>query len=95
MINKGLPILIMVIISSCTSNSDYIIQNQWKYEDGYYIGDWLSFDSPGNYKISNDTIFKQDTAVAIGIEVGEQMGSDMKLILKSPHTGELGTYHQK
>lgn len=93
--NKVVVIPIAFLIAACTSNTDSNILHDWKYSIGYHIGDWLSFEKLGNLQISNDTIFNQDTAVAIVIEVDEQIGSETELTLKSLTTGELGTYHKK
>lgn len=92
---KEFTILLVILLAACTSNSDIISQNNWKYGEGYHIGDWLTFDRSGYYRISNDTIFKQDTAVAIVVEENEQAGSNAKLTIKSLQTGEVGTYHNK
>lgn len=93
--NKSLQILIAFLLSSCTTNSDKALQHEWKYSEGYSAGDWLSFDESEIYKISDDTLFKQDTAVAIVIEVDKRIDGNTELTLKSLQTGELVTYHKK
>ena len=80
---------------SCTSDSTYVQRHQWKYGDGYRIGDWLSFDSSGSYAVSNDTLYKQGKAVAIVIDVDMGIVHDTELEIKSVSTGEAGFYHEK
>ena len=88
-------VLIAVFMTNCSSDGNYVRRHQWKYGDGYHIGDWLSFDNPNFFALRHDTLFKQDTATAMLVHVDKQFGRDVELTIKSLKTGESGIYHKK
>ena len=83
------------ILTNCSSDSEFVKQREWKYGSGFWMGDWLLFNDSEYFKIQTDTLFKQDTARAVIVDIDEQLGGDTELTIKSITTGELGTYHEK
>lgn len=69
-------------------NSSFFIKNQqWKYKDGYHIGDWVKFS---NESIDGRTIYKNNKPhIKILFCYGKT------LIIKDIATGEKGYYSNK
>ena len=77
----------ILILATLYVNSTYYIENQdWKYSDGNYIGDWLA---KGNLKIEDRIIYAHKGKAKI---VFCFMG---RLIIENIETGEKGTYINK
>jgi hypothetical protein len=57
--NKLLLFIIAFFILGCTN--ERAINEKWKYQAGYHLGDWLDFEK--NITISNDIIYKNDSAL--------------------------------
>lgn len=79
----GLLIILLIYFNS----SFFICKQQWKYNDGYSIGDWLSLsDKTINYR----TIIRNDK---IDVEIFFCFGKT--LIIKENNSGEKGYYTNK
>lgn len=78
-----------------TKDNTYIYSHNWKSCGGYSIGDWISFDSTRYYKIYNDTLYKQEQAVALVVNIDKKLFGDNTLEIKAIKTGELGSYCEK
>lgn len=89
---KKFPIILLILlgivaITLLRFNSIHYIQNQdWKYADGTYIGDWLNHN---NIEI-NDKIIKGNNGEA---KIVFCFG--YKLIIKNIENGETGYYVNK
>lgn len=68
-------------------------ESDWKYRNGYYIGDGLSFHND-YFKIKNDTIFINRAPKAIFNKI-ELRASDRLLIIRQINGEELGYYCSK
>lgn len=94
--NYLLNIFFLLLVSSCSFNNSEIIERNWKYGNGFWIGDFPTFDNSNNskYKLSNDTIYDSDRAIAIIIGTTRSyVLYDNEIEIKSISTGQLGTYH--
>ena len=60
-------VIIFLILSILTFSCNRIENTEWKYSNGYYIGDFLHFDS-NSFSIVNDTIFFQIKPVAVIVD---------------------------
>ena len=89
---KKFPIILLILLGIVAIpllrfNSPHYIQNQeWKYADGTYIGDWLN---PNNIEINNKIIKGNNGEAKIVFCFGN------KLILKNIENGETGHYVNK
>jgi hypothetical protein len=85
-----LVLLIIFLIPLFYLNSNFYIEKQnWKYRDGYYIGDWIEFNkSP--VELKGRKIFLNGNNVA---RVRFCLGK--LLIIKSLNTNEQGFYINK
>lgn len=72
-----------------------IAQHDWKYAEGASIGDWIDFKS-GYYEIKYDTLFRNDSAVAIvsHLKVGK-VGDDDEMEIVLINNNMKGTYYSK
>ena len=74
---------------SCTPS---IEKHEWKYGQGFHIGDWLIFYE--YYQLRNDTIFIQDQPRAVIID--DQFSRvDSKFTIKDIQSDSLGVYYRK
>ncbi|MFT5916872.1 MAG: hypothetical protein ACI81T_003382 [Bacteroidia bacterium] len=78
----------LVIPISCNSIED----DNWKYRDGFYVGDFMQFDSP--VSLRNDTIFHNQTPKAVFVEIEERL-LDKILVIKELDGSSLGYYCSK
>jgi hypothetical protein len=78
----------LVISTSCNSIED----DNWKYIDGFYIRDFMVFDS--YLSIRNDTIFHNQIPKAVVVEVEERL-LDRILVIKELDGNSLGYYCSK
>lgn len=81
----------MFLLTSCKTRSEYVKQHNWKSGPGFYIGDFLYFNS-NYFKTSNDTIYKQDTAIALIIDI-DRIEKELKI--ESIKNKEIGIYYEK
>jgi hypothetical protein len=81
-------------LASCTLNPNEIREHEWKYGEGSRPGhDFFAFGG-GVFKLSNDTIFFIDTAIATVIESKKNyLFYDNELLLKNLKTGKTAIYH--
>ena len=77
-----------------TTDNKYVREHDWKCGGNCIAGDWLSFKTK-YWIVRNDTIFKQDTAVAVIVNIDKALFGDNELKIQSVKTGELDTYHEK
>jgi hypothetical protein len=76
-------------ITSCRTDTDYVLSKSWKYRNGYHVGGVLNFDLV--YSIKKDTIFFLDTAKAV--LVPRLWPSDKnEITIRSLVTNEKGSY---
>ena len=90
--NNLLLFIIVIFFLGCAN--ERAINEKWKYQQGYHLGDWLDFEK--NITISNDTIYQKDTAIAnfIKIEHG-YFGKPTKLHIADLRTKKEGIYVAK
>lgn len=87
--------IFITVVVSCTSYIEYVQKKyNWKYESGFWVGDWISFNNSNYYKLQNDTLIRQDTALAIIVNIERKVGDNI-LIIKSISTNKLGKYCEK
>jgi hypothetical protein len=77
----------MNIFYSCIS-----VNNNWKYESGYHIGDFLEFKSEIHETDENNFILINNKKVARIIEVKFGIAGNHKMIIESIVTKERGVY---
>src|SRR5690554_1852407 len=64
----------------------------WKYSDGFYIGDYVDFNSK-SIKIQNDTIYKIETPIALIIKIKNRtILGDKLLYIKDIASSKEGIY---
>ena len=90
----SLLIFLGVVTFSCKSNSERTADLFWKYHHGFRIGDFINVDG-SLYSISNDTIYKNDSAVATIIDVKWRISFDNILSIKSISEDQMGYYVSK
>jgi len=64
---------------------------QWKYGEGYHIGDVLLLD---DHNLKGDTIYKDDKPIAVIMKSGDMFWESPDLVIKDIKTGKTGTYHE-
>lgn len=85
---------IIIALSGCTSDSDYIQNRRWKGGNGDDLPDWMDFTN-NTWQLSNDTIFL-DTAIAVVISLDKRpLVGDRVLRVKSLKKGEEVFYNEK
>lgn len=87
-----ISIIFIYFIVGCNSiDKKYIESNLWQYEKGFQIGkgDFVEFQKLGLYKISSDTIFKNNQPSAIVIKLDKKSN---EMIIRSIETKEEGVY---
>ncbi len=80
-------------VSSCTSDIEILESYKWKHGGGVHIGDFVSFKRM--YKVTNDTIYKNDEKVAVIKELKKRIDGSRVLIIKSISSDSTGTYFAK
>lgn len=87
-------LLFMMVIFFLSCKNEKSINEKWKYQQGYHLGDWLDFEK--NARIKNDTIYQKDSAFAkfLKIEPG-YFGNATKLHLEDLKTNKIGIYVAK
>lgn len=80
---------------SCSNTNDKLKEGFWKHAEGFYIGDIIDFKNK-SIQIKNDTIFKNDTAIA-RIEKLESrwLAGDKVLHIKAIPSGKSARYVEK
>jgi len=86
-------ILFLAILSGCSISNDTIEDYNWKYREGYYIGDWIEFQSV--YSLKNDTIFINDSATALITKSYKRIDGSEVMEIQSITANETGTYFAK
>ena len=81
-------LLAFILFSACNS----IEETNWKYRDGFYIGDVLAFKA--SFTIKNDTIYSKEIPVAIILK-NKQRITDRLLMIKAINGDSIGTYVSK
>ena len=86
---KAIVLMISFLIVSLIyfKSSFFICKQQWKYSDGYSIGDWLSLSSE---TINDGSIIKNDK---VDVEILFCFGKT--LIIRENNSGEKGYYSNK
>ncbi len=89
--HKGLVIMLCILFGYLAYlNSNYYIQKQqWKYRDGFHLGDWIDFEGNGFELKDNNIYFTEKKLAKIIICVGKL------LIIASPDKKEFGYYINK
>jgi hypothetical protein len=84
---KIIAVLGILIIVGCNSHSS--IENyEWKYGEGYHIGDFIEFKKPTIYEIDDSNrIFVDKKHIADVVDC-----SARRLTIKSSSTGRTGLY---
>ena len=90
--------MLLFVLYSCKQSvdTDYVRNHEWKWGEGKgRIGDWICFDH-NIYKISNDTLFKRDTARAVVVSLDKNgWRYDNEMVIIQIQNGEHATYHEK
>ncbi|MEJ7644662.1 MAG: hypothetical protein WKF87_08700 [Chryseolinea sp.] len=77
---------------SKNETESFIKEREWKFQEGYHIGDHLKFESL-KYEISNDTIYQNELAIAVIRNVVKgQPGQTSQIEIRSISTEQEGTY---
>ena len=85
----------IAFILSCSNTNDKLQEGFWKHAEGFRIADMIDFKHKF-IQVKNDTIFKNDTAIAV-IEKLETrlLAGDKVLYIKAIPTGKTGRYIRK
>ncbi|AWH86195.1 hypothetical protein HYN59_14230 [Flavobacterium album] len=60
--------LISLIIVSCKSDAEIAASYQWKWGEGFRVGDWIQFSDKmedSGYYLDTDTIYKNSLPIAL------------------------------
>lgn len=58
-------IMSFLLFWGCASQKEQVMKSQWKYQEGYHIGDVIHFDSTNYFTIDdNGKIYKQGDCIA-------------------------------
>lgn len=90
-------LLLAALFSGCQkSDSEIVAARQWKYGEGYRIGDWIEFSEDKNKGlfVSNDTIYKNGTPEAV-IDALDYNFDHYVLTIHSLDNKQSGTYIDK
>jgi hypothetical protein len=91
---KIVAIIILLCLFSCTKSKEEVVtSHQWKYGEGYHVGDWIDF-SRDVHSYSNDTIFKNGIPVGLVDTITTHYG-EYRLYVKSFSGGKKGLYFEK
>lgn len=84
----------LALFYGCSLDNDYVRQRTWKYGAGYWLShDFITFGG-GYLKLTNDTIYMLDSAVAVVYETEKgYFGNDNEIHIKSISTNKTGIYH--
>jgi len=82
-------IIFITLIFGCDTQKEKITKSEWKYGEGYHIGDWLKFDSI--YLTIDDTgrIFRNGKFIATVKNVNIRY---LEILSKK---NQIGYYHNK
>ena len=82
------------VVNSCSFNENMLRQGMWKYCEGFYLNDVISFE---NYELINDTLYLDKAPKAILLSKEESIFgfTDRKIILRAINSTQTGTYCQK
>lgn len=97
MIKHIITILILIIIlftgrQFYTISNSYIRKQNWKYSDGFHIGDALNLKKR---ELIGDTIYKENKPIAIIKKRGYRFIIPNYMIIQSIETNETGYYCEK
>jgi len=83
----------LCLIVACTNENKQLKEATfWKYSDGFYIGDYVDFNSK-SIKIQNDTIYKIETPIALIIKIKNRtILGDKLLYIKDIASSKEGIY---
>lgn len=94
---KNILFFLMAVffMTSCNNSKDILKEGFWKHAGGHSIGDMINFNHKSVY-LKNDTIFKNDTAVATIQKLESRfLVGDKVLHIKTIPSGKSGRYVQK
>ena len=94
---KSILVIVLVIICvGCRLTNDRIKSHWWKGGDGNLgLSDVLHFGKSDYYKLRNDTILKDNKAVAVIIDKNFRFFGDNILTIKSITTNQIATFYEK
>jgi hypothetical protein len=81
--------ILIILFFSCAR----IENREWKYQDGFSIGDWIEFDDVG-LTIRNDTIFNKEKPIARIYDYNQRI-IDQILIIEALNDTTKGYYCSK
>lgn len=88
-------VMSLFFMASCNNSKDTLKDGFWKHAGGHSIGDMINFNHKSVH-LRNDTIFKNDAAVAIIQKLESRfLIGDKVLHIKAIPAGESGRYVQK
>jgi len=86
-------VILIPLLIACNISNDKIEDCNWKYGEGYYIGDWIEFHSV--YSLKNDTIFINDTATALITKSYKRIDGAEVMEIQSLKAKDTGFYFAK
>lgn len=86
-------LLTSLLFTSCAVHDEELKKGFWKFGGGYYIGDFLDFNT---YDLRNDTIYFRGKPEAILKSTTKGfMGYEDYMIIQDLNSDETGRYHHK
>lgn len=74
------------LLASCTLSNNEIEEREWKYYEGYRVGDFLYFDG-NTYHLKGNDMYKYGQKVAVVVKA-----TPRKLTIKSINSDSIGVY---
>lgn len=90
---RTMHIIVILFLTLISFSCNKIEDTYWKHLNGYYIGDFLNFDSNA-FSITNDTIIFQSKPVAVIIEYNLRI-TDRVLVIRQINDTTKGYYCSK
>lgn len=86
----------LFLIIACNNDNKQLKEvGFWKYSDGFYIGDYIDFNSK-SIKIQNDTIYKVEAPIALIIKIKDRTILGNKLLhIQDIASNKEGVYVEK
>lgn len=86
-------IILFPLFFSCEINNEKIEKLNWKYGDGYHIGDMINFKNI--YKLQGDTIFNRQNPIGLKLSCKKRIDGTEIMKIKSFSSAQTGTYYAK
>ena len=94
--NKIFYIICLLFLSGCQVSNDKIMNDWWKAGDGNAgLSDVMRFKKGDRYELRNDTIFRDNNAIAVITKKEFRFFADDIVFVKSLVSGKTGTFYIK